>query len=116
MASAISCNLTAGTGVMTLLLGGCSSYVKRTGFAGAVAQLRAAGQRPQDQVDSLSQKRQPLVTRLAGRTRSGPAHFEAGDATLSEQDKALLDDFSKVIRDNRRVAFVIDYAGSGASA
>jgi peptidoglycan-associated lipoprotein len=47
------------------------------------------------------------VTQLAGRTRvETGAHFATGDATLAEQDKALLDDFARVIRSSHREALI----------
>ncbi|MEO8367431.1 MAG: OmpA family protein [Pseudoxanthomonas sp.] len=60
------------------------------------------------------------MTQLAGRSRvETGAHFETGDATLSEQDKPLLDDFAKVIRGSPSDAVVTvegfaDPAGSSA--
>lgn len=59
-----------------------------------------------------------MATRLAGRTRVGTGtHFETGDATLSEQDKPLLDDFAKIIRDNHSdaVATVEGFADPAGS-
>lgn len=120
MASATSRNLIIASGFIAVVLGGCSNYVKRTGFDSTVAELRATGQRLQGRIDALSRKYDAVVTQLAGRTRvETGAHFETGDATLSEQDKPLLDDFAKVIGDNHSDAMVTvegfaDPAGSTA--
>lgn len=113
-------HLIIASGFIAVVLGGRSNYVKRTGFDSTVAELRATGQRLQGRIDALSRKYDAVVTQLAGRTRvETGAHFETGDATLSEQDKPLLDDFAKVIGDNHSDAMVTvegfaDPAGSTA--
>jgi peptidoglycan-associated lipoprotein len=85
-------------GLLTIALSGCSSYIQRDEFDTTIADLRAADQRMQSQLDALSQKYDALVTQMAGRMRvETGAHFATGDATLSEQDKPLLDDFAKVM-------------------
>ena len=120
MAGATSRKLIVATGFMALALGGCSNYIKRAEFDSTVAGLRATDQQLQGQIDSLSQKYDAVVTQLAGRTRvETGAHFETGDATLSDQDKPLLDDFARVIRDRHSDAVVTvegfaDPAGSTA--
>lgn len=102
-------------------LSGCSSYIKRDEFDSTVADLRATDQKLQSQIDSLSQKHDALVTQLAGRVRvETGAHFATGDATLSDQDKPLLDDFARVIKDNHSDALITiegftDPAGSAAA-
>lgn len=74
---------------------------KRTEFDTTVAEFRATAQQLQGQIDSLSKKCGAVATQFAGHTRvETGAYFEIGDATLSDQDKPLLDDFAKVIRDN----------------
>lgn len=68
----------------------------------------------------LASERIPAAKDSAARTRvETGAHFETGDATLSEQDKPLLDDFAKVIRGSHSDAVVAmegfaDPAGSVA--
>lgn len=109
-----SCNLLVASGFMLVVLGGCSNYIKRTEFDSTVAELRATDQRLQGQIDALSQKYDAVVTQLAGRAR-----VETGDATLSDQNKPLLDDFAKVIRDGHSDAVITvegfaDPAGSTA--
>jgi peptidoglycan-associated lipoprotein len=105
---------------LTVALGGCSNYIKRDEFDSTIADLRATDQRLQSQLDTLSQKHDALVTQLAGRTRvETGAHFATGDATLSDQDKPLLDDFARVIRESHSDAVITvegfaDPAGSTA--
>jgi len=107
-------------GLMTVALSGCTSYVKRAEFDSAIADLRATDQKLQSQLDELSQKHDAFVTQVAGRVRvETGAHFATGDATLSDQDKPLLDDFAKVMRGNHADAVVTvegfaDPAGSTA--
>lgn len=88
-------------------LTGCTSYIKRDEFDATIAELRATDQKLQTQLDELSQKHDALVTQLAGRVRvETGAHFATNDATLSEQDKPLLDDFARVVRESRSDAVV----------
>lgn len=94
-------------GLATLGLSACTSYIKRDEFESTVADLRAADQRLQQQIDALSQKHDALVTEMVGRVRvETGAHFEFDDATLPEQDKPLLDDFARVIRGSRSDALI----------
>ncbi|RPE81476.1 OmpA family protein [Vulcaniibacterium tengchongense] len=98
---------TLALGLATIALSGCNHYVKREEFDATVADLRATDQRLQSQLDALSQKHDALVTQLAGRVRvETGAHFATDDATLSEQDKPLLDDFARVIRSNHSDALI----------
>lgn len=105
---------------MTVALSGCSNYIKRTEIDTTIAELRATDQRLQGQIEALSPKHDALVTQLAGRTHvESGAHFATGDATLSEEDKPLLDDFAMVIRSSHSDALVTeegfaDPAGSAA--
>lgn len=48
---------------MTVVLGGCSSYIRRAEFDTTIAELRATDQRLQGQIEALSQKHDALVTR-----------------------------------------------------
>jgi peptidoglycan-associated lipoprotein len=120
MASRTSRNALLAVSLLTVALGGCSNYIKRDEFDSTIADLRATDQRLQSQLDTLSQKHDALVTQLAGRTRvETGAHFATGDATLSEQDKPLLDDFARVIRESHSDAVITvegfaDPAGSTA--
>jgi peptidoglycan-associated lipoprotein len=120
MASRTSRNALLAVSLLTVALGGCSNYIKRDEFDSTIADLRATDQRLQSQLDTLSQKHDALVTQLAGRTRvETGAHFATGDATLSDQDKPLLDDFARVIRESHSDAVITvegfaDPAGSTA--
>lgn len=120
MASGTSRNVLLAVSLLTVALGGCSNYIKRAEFDSTIADLRATDQRLQSQIDALSQKHDALVTQLAGRTRvETGAHFATNDATLSEQDKPLLDDFARVIRESHSDAIITvegfaDPSGSAA--
>ncbi len=120
MASGTSRTVLFATGLMVVALTGCSQYIKRDEFDSTIAELRATDQRLQQQLDSLSQKHDALVTQLAGRTRvETGAHFATGDAMLSDQDKPLLDDFARVVRESHSEAIITvegfaDPAGSTA--
>ena len=100
---------------------GCTSYVKQADFDTTIADLRATDQRLQSEIDGLSQKYDTLVTQVAGRIRvETAAHFATADATISEQDKPLLDDFAKAIRDGHSNAVITvegftDPAGSASA-
>ena len=101
-------------------LTGCSQYIKRDEFDATISELRATDQRLQSQIDALSAKHDALVTQLAGRTRvDTAAHFATNDAAVADQDKPLLDDFARVIRDSHSQAVVTvegfaDPSGSAA--
>ncbi|WP_457096027.1 OmpA family protein [Lysobacter sp. P5_B9] len=106
--------------VATIALSGCASYIKRDEFDSTIADLRATDQRLQSQIEELSRKHDALVTEMQGRIRvETGAHFATNDATLSEEDKPLLDDFARAIKDNHSDAVVTvegfaDPAGSTA--
>jgi peptidoglycan-associated lipoprotein len=106
---------------------GCSNYVKRTDFDAAIAKLQNTDQSLQQQIDSLSQdmkthfaKYDTQITAMQGRIRvDTAAHFAFNDATLTDQDKPMLDDFAKVMREHHADAVVTiegfaDPAGSTA--
>lgn len=94
-------------GVIAILLAGCTSYVKRDEFNSTIADLRATDQRLQSQIEELSRKHEALVTQVAGRVRvETGAHFATGDATVSEEDKPLLDDFAQVMISSHSDALV----------
>jgi len=106
--------------VATIALSGCASYIKRDEFDSTIADLRATDQRLQSQIEELSRKHDVLVTEMQGRIRvETGAHFATNDATLAEEDKPLLDDFARAIKNNRSDAVVTvegfaDPAGSTA--
>ncbi|MGN2241901.1 OmpA family protein [Frateuria sp. GZRR33] len=97
----------AGSLVVTAIaLGGCTNYVKKADYDAAIAELRANDQKQQQQLDSLTQEMQQRfakydaqISQMAGRVRlDTAAHFAFNDATLRDEDKPLLDDFAKVVR------------------
>jgi len=106
--------------VATIALSGCASYIKRDEFDSTIADLRATDQRLQSQIEELSRKHDVLVTEMQGRIRvETGAHFATNDATLAEEDKPLLDDFARAIKNNHSDAVVTvegfaDPAGSAA--
>jgi len=95
------------TALAAVALSGCASYVKRAEFDSTIAELRATDARLQEQITGLSQKYDALVTQMAGRARvDASAHFATNESMLSDQDKPLLDDFAKVIRDTHSDALI----------
>lgn len=107
--------------VTAVTLAGCTKYIKRDEYDATIADLRAADQRMQSQIDALSQKYDAMVTQVAGRIRvETGAHFATNDATVGEEDKPLLDDFAKAITSNHSDAVITvegfaDPAGSAGS-
>ncbi|NII10480.1 OmpA family protein [Oleiagrimonas sp. C23AA] len=108
-------------------LSGCSQYVKKSDYDAAIAQLRQNDQNQQQQIDALSQqmkdtfaKYDARITQLAGRVKVDTvAHFGFNQSDLREQDKPMLDDFAKVIREHHSDALITvegfaDPAGSKA--
>lgn len=110
--------LAVALGAVTLT--GCTQYIKRDEFDSTVADLRATDQKMQAQIDGLSQKYDAMVTQLAGRVRvEVGSYFATNDATIGEEDKPFLDDFSRVIRENHSDALITvegftDPAGSAS--
>jgi peptidoglycan-associated lipoprotein len=113
MKNRIKYGLAAATGVMTLGIAGCSSYITHEEYDPVISELRANDQRMQGQIDgltqrldALSQKYDVLVTQVASMVRVDTgAHFAVGDATLSEEDKPFLADFARALS-NRPYAMV----------
>ena len=106
---------------------GCTNYVKRSDFDAAITKLQNTDQSLQQQVNSLSEdmkahfaKYDAQITAMQGRVRVDTvAHFAFSKATLEDQDKPMLDDFAKVMRDHHADALVTvegftDPAGSAA--
>jgi peptidoglycan-associated lipoprotein len=80
---------------------GCTSYVKQEDFNSTVTELRSTDQKLQSEIDALSQKFDALATQVAGMIRVDTvAHFATNDATLSDQDKPLLDGFAKAMKNH----------------
>lgn len=106
---------------LTLCLGACSQYVKQEQFDSTVADLRSSDASLQASDRDLRARLEDLDTRFSsmsqdiwnrlerydtviadmqGRLRVDmTAHFAYDDATLREQDKPALAEFSEVVRD-----------------
>lgn len=111
----------------TVAFAGCTNYVKRSEFDAAITKLQNTDQSLQQQINSLSQdmkshfaKYDTEITAMQGRIRVDTvAHFAFNKATLQDQDKAMLDEFAKVMRAHHTDALVTvegfaDPAGSTA--
>lgn len=94
---------------------GCSEYVKRDEFDSTVAGLRATDSELQGQVSDMRELFSELTGQLnrkfddydaqiasvQGRLRiEMTAHFAYDDASLREEDKPALDEFTEVIREH----------------
>ena len=80
---------------------GCTSYVKQEHFNTTVTELRSTDQKLQSEIDALSQKYDTLAVHVAGMIRvDTAAHYATNDATLGEQDKPMLDDFAKAMKNH----------------
>ena len=119
---------------VTLALGGCANYVTKKDFDSTVAQLQAADQRQQQQLDSQQQQINQLsgdmksalskydaeISQLQGRIRVDTvSHFAFNSATLDDQDKQMLDGFARVISQHHPDVLITvegfaDAAGSAA--
>jgi peptidoglycan-associated lipoprotein len=119
------CLAVAATAVVAFA--GCTNYVKRSDFDAAITKLQNTDQSLQQQIDSLSQdmkshfaRYDAQITEMQGRIRvDTAAHFAFDQATLQDQDKPMLDDFAKVMRQHHSDAIVTvegfaDPAGSAA--
>jgi peptidoglycan-associated lipoprotein len=111
----------------TVAFAGCTNYVKRSDFDAAITKLQNTDQSLQQQINSLQQDMQShfakydtQITAMQGRIRVDTvAHFAFDQATLQDQDKAMLDEFAKVMRAHHSDALVTvegfaDPAGSAA--
>lgn len=121
-------NLCLAIGVTaTVALAGCSNYVKKTDFNAAIAKLQQTDQSLQQQINSLSEamhsgfaKYDTEITAMQGRISvNSVAHFSFNSSTLTDQDKAELDEFAKIMRAHHTNAIVTvegftDPAGSAA--
>lgn len=94
--------------VAAVALSACDSrYVRRDEFKTTVAQLRGEDTRMQAEATQLKQVLQARfdnydtqISQLGGRLRVNvAAHFDYKQATIREEDRALLDEFAEVIRE-----------------
>jgi len=91
--------------VLAIAVGGCTGYVKKADFDSAISELRANDQKQQQEIDSLTQQMQQRfaaydakIAQMGGRIRVDTiSHFAFNDAALRDEDKPLLDDFSKTV-------------------
>jgi peptidoglycan-associated lipoprotein len=108
-------------------MAGCSNYVKRTDYDAAISKLQSNDAQMQQQLDSLKAdmeqrfaKYDATLTEMQGRLRVDTvAHFEFNKADLNDQDKAMLQDFARVMKEHHSNAVVTvegftDPAGSSA--
>ncbi len=102
--------------LVALLLGACTAqFVKREEFDSTISGLRSADAELQEQMDGMHTMFTELtgqlnrrfdgydtkLTSLQGRLRvEMTAHFGYDDASLRDQDKPVLDEFSDVIREH----------------
>lgn len=114
-------------GLAAIALGGCSNYVTKADFDATVQRLQAKDQDLQNQINSLSQdmkqqlsKYDARITSMEGRISIDTvAHFDFNKSDLHDSDKAMLDDFAKVMNKYHGNALVTvegftDPAGSRA--
>ena len=98
----------------TVAFAGCTNYVKRSAFDAAITKLQNTDQSLQQQINSLQQDMQShfakydtQITAMQGRIRVDTvAHFAFNEATLQDNDKAMLDEFAKVMRTHHSDALV----------
>ncbi|MHA6204766.1 OmpA family protein [Dyella soli] len=101
-------------GVFVVALGGCTGYVKQTDFDSAIAELRGNDQKQQQEIDAIKQemeqkfaKYDTQIAEMAGRIRVDTvAHFDTNKSDVREEDKPLLDDYAKVLREHHSQAVV----------
>lgn len=92
-------------GGLSIALSGCTNYVKKADFDAAITRLDATNQSQQQEIDNLTHQMQQRfadydakIAQMNGRIRiDAIPHFAFNDATLSNQDKPLLDDVAKTV-------------------
>jgi peptidoglycan-associated lipoprotein len=93
---------------MALATSGCQDYVKKADFEAAIDELRANDEWQQQEIDELWQRMQRSlaiyavnVIHVKGGIRvDAPIHFSGDTATLCDDDKRFLSEFSKVVSSN----------------
>jgi len=101
-------------GLFVVALCGCSSYVKKTDFDAAIAELRSNDQKQQQEIDAITQEMHQKfgqydtqITAMQGRINVDTiAHFDTNQTTLRDEDKQRLADFAKVMRDHHADAVI----------
>lgn len=95
-------------GVTALATSGCQDYVKKADFEAAIDELRANDEWQQQEIDELWQRMQRSlaiyavnVVHVKGGIRvDAPIHFSGDTATLCDDDKRFLSEFSRVVSDD----------------
>jgi len=100
--------------VFVMALGGCTDFVKKSDFDTAITELRNNDQRQQQEIDAIKQEMQQRfakydaqIAEMQGRVRVDTiALFDTDKADLRDQDKQLLDEYAKVLRDHHTSALI----------
>ncbi len=100
--------------VCVMALGGCSDFVKKSDFDAAITELRNNDQRQQQEIDAIKQEMQQrfakydaAIAEMQGRIRVDTiALFDTDKADLRDQDKALLDEYAKVMKEHHSNALI----------
>ena len=100
--------------VCAMALGGCSDFVKKADFDSAITELRNNDQRQQQEIDAIKQEMQQrfakydaAIAEMQGRIRVDTiALFDTDKADLRDQDKALLDEYAKVMKEHHSNALI----------
>ncbi len=115
------CGIALGIVLILALGAGCTQYVKRDEFDSTVQGLRATDADLQGQVSDMRELFSELTGQLnrkfddydaqiasvQGRLRiEMTAHFAYADASLRDEDKPALDEFTKVIREHHQNVIV----------
>jgi len=101
-------------GVFIAALCGCTGYVKQSDFDAAISELRSNDQKQQQEIDALAQemhqkfaKYDTQIAEVQGRIRVETiAHFDTNQSTIRDQDKPLLDEYAKVMREHHTSAVI----------
>lgn len=100
--------------VVVMVLSGCTDMVKKSDFDAAITELRNNDQKQQQEIDAITQemhqrfaKYDAQIAAMQGRVRVDTiALFDTDKADLREEDKHLLDDYAKVLRDHHTNAVI----------
>ncbi|WP_430387309.1 OmpA family protein [Dyella sp. 20L07] len=101
-------------GVFIVALCGCTGYVKKSDFDATIAELRSNDQKQQQEIDAIAQemhqkfaKYDAQIAEAQGRISVDTiAHFDTNQTALRDSDKALLDDYAKVMREHHTDAVI----------
>jgi peptidoglycan-associated lipoprotein len=101
-------------GVFAIAICGCTGYVKKSDFDAAISELRSNDQKQQQEIDAIAQemhqkfaKYDAQIAEAQGRISVDTiAHFDTDKSTLRDEDKPLLDDYAKVMREHHATAVI----------